>query len=200
MRYCLYLLKKLIEPSNIVFHMFCCPRSYFFASECRQCSLLFVDWQASEFNLVESIQDRYLKCYLNNGFTEEVRRLFLDSKIKHSKLEVVYKCRQHCENIMSYHERCLNFLIITSPAGLIQLYLEVLLRVLFNFIYTVSAELDNDEQREYFLETFTVFAQYFIRDSLPLFFAEGFETAFSTYTIDVEYWSLYLRIVNDHYN
>ena len=76
MRCCLYPLKKLIESSNIVFHMFCCLRSYSFASECRQCSLLFVDWQASEFNLVKSIQDRYLKCYFNNGFTEEVSRLF----------------------------------------------------------------------------------------------------------------------------
>ena len=197
MRYCLYPLKSLIEPSNIVFHMFCCSRSYFFASECRQCSFLFVDWQTSEFNLVKSIHDRYLR---NKGFTEEVRKLFSDSKIKHSKLEVAYKSRRHYENIMSDRERCLNFLVITSPVRLIQLYLEVLLKVLFNSIYTVSAELDNDEQREYFLETFTVFVQYFIRDSLPLFFAKGFEIAFSTYTLDVEYRSLYLRIVNDHYN
>ena len=199
MRYRLDLLKKLIEPSNIFFHMFNCPRSYLSVNVCSQCSFLFGNWQTSELDLVYSIRRRYLDCYLNNGFSKEVRKLFVDCKIKCSKLEVVYKFRQQYENIMSDRERCLNFLVITSSAGLIELYLEVLLSVLFNSIHTFFAEFDNDEQREYFLQEFLVFVQYFIKDSLPLFFAKGFIKAFTTYIPDVYYRLFYLRIVNDDY-
>ena len=199
MRYHLDFLKRLIEPSNIFFHMFNCPRSYLSVNVCSQCSFLFVDWQTSELDLVYSIRRCYLDCYLKNGFSKKVRKLFEDCKIKCSKLEVVYKSRQQYENIMNDRERCLNFLVITSPAGLIDLYLEVLLRVLFNSIYTFSAELDNDEQREYFLQEFLVFVQYFIKDSLPLFFAKGFIKTFTIYILDVHYRLFYLRIVNDHY-
>ena len=136
MRYRLDFLKRLIEPSNIFFHMFNCPRSYLSVHVCSQCSFLFVDWQISELDLVYSVRRRYLDCYLNNGLSKEVRKLFEECKIKCLKLEVVYKSRQQYENIMSDREGRLNFLVITSPTGLIELYLEVLLRVLFNSIYT----------------------------------------------------------------
>ena len=63
MRYRLHSLKRLIEPSNILFRMFNCPRSYLSVNVCSQCSFLFVGWQASELDLVHSIRNRYLACY-----------------------------------------------------------------------------------------------------------------------------------------
>ena len=139
-------LKIFIVPANVIFHMFYCPRSLSCINNCTQYSPLYVDLQISDFDFDFDYNFiRYERYFPKGSFTKKVEGLFLENTTKRLHFNVAYKSRQQYENIMRDQARCLEFYLVDSPAKLLQLYLEILLRILSEFIYSVSAELIDDK-------------------------------------------------------
>ena len=99
---------------------------------------------------------------------------------------------------MSQRERCLELFMYDSPHGIIHMYCEVLLRILYYFFWYVSKDFVGG-QKVFFLDCTISFMKELFTKATRLMYPQQFELMFLTYVPSVDYPLRYVRVINSNY-
>ena len=175
--------------------MFDCPRSEFAVNRCYRCSRLHVTQQPTFLSHLKTI---YRMISAVGTFSDDVAPLFRAHFINFFSLRVAYKSDEHYEAIMSEQEQCLEFFVYGSAPSIMLTDCEVLLRVLNNFLWSVSKDFSRS-QRVYFLDCAISFMNGFFTKTTRLMKSQQFEVMYLTYSPDIDYPLGNVRIINKNY-
>lgn len=176
--------------SNILFHLFHCPRSIFCKNECLKCGLLFIKEDLPKtFKFVEDFN--FYSWFDMKKFDDEI-----DDIISHFEFNIFYSNRHQKEVILSDRKRCLTSFVVQHQLQFFLLFLEAHFRILCNFFYQLSSVISKKEEKNVFLNTsfryirkFTTFSMYNIKDD---YFQKIFdEIEFSQFN--------FLKVINNKY-
>ena len=137
-----------VTISNILFHLFYCPRSIFSKSDCLKCSRLFLKKELEvPFEFFENFN---ILSYLDSD-EEEIQKF---------EFSIFWNNDQQKTVINSNIKRCLNTFIIQYSKQFLLLFLEIQFRVFSNFFQSLSKAFSNEkEERILFMKL----AIYFVR-------------------------------------
>ena len=155
--------------SNVLFHLFYCPRSIFSRNECLRCSRLYVRKEIEVTN--EYLKNLDISSYFESE-EEEIRdfefNIFWDSDYQRSLIN-------------SDTKRCLNVFVIQNSKQFLLLILETQFRIFMNFFHSLSKSFSKKEDERvlfmkmalYFINKFSIFVLKSIRlDALNNLFDE----------------------------
>ena len=196
LRYRLQLIKNQFLCSNVLMYLFNCPRSDYAISNCKYCSRLFAPCSSTVF--LASLETLCRIVSSTGTFCNSVLPLFEEYFIKRFNLNIAYKSREHYETIIFEQERCLELCVFDSPYSIILKYCEVLLRILYNFLWSVSDDF-KDGRKIFFLDSCLYFMIEFFGKVTRLIHTHQFQTIYLTYTPHVDYSTRHIRIINNKY-
>ena len=184
LRFSLEEISREMTISNLLFHLFYCPRSIFSKSNCLNCSRLFIKKELElRFDFVETFN---LFSYLES-----------DNEIQEFEFSIFWNNQRQKDVILSDISRCLNSFVIQYYKQFLLLILEIHFRVLCNFFYRLSKTFSNERNERIsflkisfkYIERFTL---YFIRN-INL---DEFKNLFDK--IDFDKFE-YLKVINNKY-
>ena len=120
-----------ITVSNILFHLFYCPRSIFAKNECLNCSRLFLKKE-----LEVSFENFNILSYLDSD----------EKEIQEFEFNIFWNNDQQKTVISSDIKRCLNTFIIQYSKQFLLLILEIQFRVFSNFFHSLSKTFSNEKE------------------------------------------------------
>ena len=136
-------LKNHLEPvknyflcSNVLFHLFNCPRSNYAVNHCALCSQLCIDPLNDCVDLHNT--DLRYKLIKSSIFAYDVKQLFKNNFITQFKLNICYKSLEQYTVLNSDQKRCLQLSVFQNECDIIIKYCELLIRIFFNFFCSVS--------------------------------------------------------------
>ena len=134
--------------SNILFHLFYCPRSIFSKSDCLNCSRLFLKKELEvSFEFFENFN---ILSYLDSD----------EKEIQEFEFDIFWNNDQQKTVINSDIRRCLNTFIVQYNKQFLLLFLEIQFRIFSNFFHSLSKTFSNEkEERILFMKL----AIYFVR-------------------------------------
>ena len=134
--------------SNIMFHLFYCPRSIFSKSDCLNCSRLFFKKELEvSFKFFENFN---ILSYLDSD----------EKEIQEFEFDIFWNNDQQKTVINSDIRRCLNTFIVQYNKQFLLLFLEIQFRIFSNFFHSLSKTFSNEkEERILFMKL----AIYFVR-------------------------------------
>ena len=136
-----------ITVSNILFHLFYCPRSIFAKNECLNCSRLFLKKE-----LEVSFENFNILSYLDSD----------EKEIQEFEFNIFWNNDQQKTVISSDIKRCLNTFIIQYSKQFLLLFLEIQFRVFLNFFHSLSKTFSNEkEERILFMKSSIYFVRKF---------------------------------------
>ena len=136
-----------ITVSNILFHLFYCPRSIFAKNECLNCSRLFLKKE-----LEVSFENFNILSYLDSD----------EKEIQEFEFNIFWNNDQQKTVISSDIKRCLNTFIIQYSKQFLLLFLEIQFRVFLNFFHSLSKTFSNEkEERILFMKSCIYFVRKF---------------------------------------
>ena len=201
-------LKNHLEPvknyflcSNVLFHLFNCPRSNYAVSNCFLWSRLYIDplvYPEQKVDLGDNTDLRY-KLIKSSIFAYDVKQLFKNNLITQFKLNICYKSLEQYTVLNFDQKRCLQLSVFQSKCDIIIKYCEVLVRIFFNFLNSVSESLAAFEKpgklTKYF-ECCLRFIERFFERMVKLLYADKFKEIFLHYEPENVYYLSYIRIIN----
>ena len=187
--YRISLINDVFLCSNVIFHLFNCPRSNFLRNTCRDCSLCFFNFKQPSF-----IRDGCLS--LDSNFAYESYELHKNNNFKIKIFFVNFKQKSVLE---SYLKRCLTLKIFQSKHDIYISFLEVFSRILFNSFYSIVEDFDEKEDCEIYLSLFHDFYEDFINFLNETNFEKDFFKKFFREFDLTNYNSNFIRIVNQKY-
>ena len=123
-----------ITISNILFHLFYCPRSIFSKSDCLNCSRLILKKELEvSFEFFENFN---ILSYLDSD----------EKEIQEFEFNIFWNNEQQKTVINSDIKRCLNTFIIQYSKQFLLLILEIQFRVFSNFFYFLSKTFSNEKE------------------------------------------------------
>ena len=123
-----------ITISNILFHLFYCPRSIFSKSDCLNCSRLFLKKELEvSFEFFENFN---ILSYLDSD----------EKEIQEFEFNIFWNNDQQKTVINSDIKRCLNTFIIQYSKQFLLLILEIQFRVFSNFFHFLSKTFSNEKE------------------------------------------------------
>ena len=123
-----------ITISNILFHLFYCPRSIFSKSDCLNCSRLFLKKELEvSFEFFENFD---ILSYLDSD----------EKEIQEFEFSIFWNNDQQKTVINSDIKRCLNTFIIQYSKQFLLLILEIQFRVFSNFFHSLSKTFSNEKE------------------------------------------------------
>ena len=122
-----------ITVSNILFHLFYCPRSIFAKNECLNCSRLFLKKE-----LEVSFENFNILSYLDSD----------EKEIQEFEFNIFWNNDQQKTVISSDIKRCLNTFIIQYSKQFLLLILEIQFRVFSNFFHSLSKTFSNEKEEK----------------------------------------------------
>ena len=134
-----------ITVSNILFHLFYCPRSIFAKNECLNCSRLFLKKE-----LEVSFENFNILSYLDSD----------EKEIQEFEFNIFWNNDQQKTVISSDIKRCLNTFIIQYSKQFLLLFLEIQFRVFLNFFHSLSKTFSNEKEERILLMKSSI---YFVR-------------------------------------
>ena len=150
LRYRIQFIKNQFICSNVLSHLFDCPRSEFGVNNCYRCSRLYVTLSTFFAYLEALLKALYRMISTEGAFSDALLPLFEKHSMNRFSLKGAYESHWHYEAIMSQRERCLELFMYYSPHSIILMYCEVFLRILYNFFWSVSKDFVGG-QRYFFL-------------------------------------------------
>ena len=136
-----------VTVSNILFHLFYCPRSIFAKNECLNCSRLFLKKE-----LEVSFENFNILSYLDSD----------EKEIQEFEFNIFWNNDQQKTVISSDIKRCLNTFIIQYSKQFLLLFLEIQFRVFLNFFHSLSKTFSNEkEERILFMKSSIYFVRKF---------------------------------------
>ena len=188
LKYRLEPVKNLFLCSNVLFHLFNCPRSNYAVSN--YCSHLYID------PLFDPSSDlRYEFIFVNRAFKEDVKLLLKSHFITQFKLNICYKSLKHYNVINTDQERCLTIPVIQDPCKLIITFCEMLVRILYIFFYYFLLRVYS-KKGEYFYIHCLKFIKKFFQEMTKLLHAHPFKNMFLNYEPDVDYSASFIKVIN----
>lgn len=124
--------------SSIFCHLFHCPRSLFTQSKCQLCSRRFV--------LTTIVKPDNFNELFNLNFNERLMKEYHNISFKGLESSLFYKSYDELVTVTSNKKRCLTTCVITTPAKIARLFLEVFLRILVNGCYDFATVLSNSKK------------------------------------------------------
>ena len=119
--------------SNLLFHLFYCPRSIFSKSDCLNCSRLFIKKELEiSFDFAEHFN---IFSYLEP-----------DDAIEEFEFSIFWNNYQQKNFINSDIPRCLNSFVIQYYKQFLLLILEIQFRIFSNFFYSLSKTFSTERQ------------------------------------------------------
>ena len=136
--------------SNIMFHLFYCPRSIFSKSDCLNCSRIFLKKELEvPFEFFENFN---ISSFLDSD----------EKEIKEFEFNIFWNNDQQKTVISSDIKRCLNTFIIQYSKQFLLLFLEIQFRVFLNFFHSLSKTFSNEkEERILFMKSSIYFVRKF---------------------------------------
>ena len=201
-------LKNHLEPvknyflcSNVLFHLFSCPRSNYAVNPCALCSRLYIDPLIDCVDLHNT--DLRYKLIKSSIFAYDVKQLFKNNFITQFKLNICYKSLEQYTVLNSDQKRCLQLSVFQNECDIIIKYCEVLIRIFLNFFYSVSESFAGFEKpgklTKYF-ECCLRFIERFFERMAKLLYADKFKEIFLHYEPESDYDLSYIRIINKKYS
>ena len=155
LRFSLEEISREMTISNLLFHLFYCPRSIFSESNCLSCSRLFLKKELEiRFDFFETFN---LFSYLES-----------DNEIQEFIFSIFWNNEQQKNVIQSDISRCLNSFVVQYYKQFLLLILEIHFRVLCNFFYCLSKTFSNERNERIsflkisfkYIEKFTLYILY----------------------------------------
>ena len=190
--------KNLFLVFNVLLHLFTCPRSNYAKNDCNFCSRLYFDPLFYRMN-VSNLE--YTLILVNRFFVGETKELFKECSIEQFRVNICCKSLKHYNAINSDEKRCLLLRISQNPCIIIINFCETLVRIFYNFFYSVSRDFSTDagKYRQMFLEECLKFVDMLFRGMAKLLNASKFKEIFLNYKPDIDYSTSFIWIVNKHY-
>ena len=139
-----------ITISNILFHLFYCPRSIFSKSDCLNCSRLFLKKELEVSS--ECFENFNILSYLDAD----------EKELQEFEFNIFWNNDQQKSVINSGIKRCLNTFIIQYSKQFLLLILEIQFRVFSKFFYSLSKTFSNEkEERILFMKLSINFVRKF---------------------------------------
>ena len=143
--------------SNVLFHLFYCPRSIFAKNTCLRCSRLFVKKELEiSFDFIEGFN--FLSYFESEkiDFCEEF------------EFNVFFNDDQQRDVINSDVKRCLNSFVVRDRIQFLLLILEIYFRIFSNFFYSLSKDFSSERNERIFflrvsfdyIKKFTLYVLY----------------------------------------
>ena len=145
--YRISLINDVFLCSNVIFHLFNCPRSNFSINTCRDCSLCFFNFKQPSF-----IRDGYH--FLKSNFVYELNDLRKNNSFR---IKIFFANAEQKSVLESDLKRCLTLKIFHSKHDIYICFLEVLSRILFNSYYSIVENFDDKDDCEKTFHCFMTF-------------------------------------------
>ena len=108
--------------SNVLFHLFNCPRSNYAVNHCALCSRLYIDPLIDCVDLHNT--DLHYKLIKSSIFAYDVKQLFKNNFITQFKLNICYKSLEQYTVLNSDQKRCLQLSVFQNECNIIEKYIE----------------------------------------------------------------------------
>ena len=169
--------KNLLLVSNVLSHLFTCPRSNYAKNDCSFCSRLLFNRLFCPSNAIE-LQYDYLS--IDIFFVDDVKKLFEEYSIDRIRINICFRSLEHYQANNSNEKRCLLICVFSNPCIIIVKFCETLVRILFNFFYNFSEDFVTDagKHRQMLLEECLSFAHTFLRTTMKILKASKFNEIF----------------------
>ena len=179
-RYCLENFLRMTTVSNVLLHLFYCPRSFFAKSDCRLCSRLIVKKDL----------------FSNMRFSSLLEKDTIISA-KEYDFHFFWDNTQQKDAICSDIKRCLNVLVIQDGTDFLLQFLEILGRYSANFFHSLASVVCITHTQQYYLTSvstncFNNFFSYVLSNVRLNAFNDLFDE------IEKEQFE-YLRVINKKY-
>ena len=142
--------------SNVLFHLFYCPRSIFLKNDCSNCSRLFLKKELEvSFEYFDSFN---ILSYLDTD----------EKEIQEFDFNIFWNNDQQKTVINSNIKRCLNSFVIQYYKQFLLLILEIQFRIFSNFFHSLSKTFSNDKEERilfmkisiYYIRKFALYILY----------------------------------------
>ena len=144
LRYSLEEITNEMTVSNLLFHLFYCPRSIFAKNNCLRCSRLFVKKDLQKrFDFVEDF--KFFSYFELEKFDDEI-----DKIISKFEFNVFFNNDHQQDVIQSNRKRCLNSFVVQEHIHFILLFLEIQLRIFSNFFILYQVFLQKEKKEKCF--------------------------------------------------
>ena len=188
--YRISLLKDIFLSSNVIYHLFNCPRSYFIRSYCKDCCVCY----STKIKQPSFISDGYF--FLDSNFIYELHELRYK---RYFKIKIFYRNFDEKEVVESDIRRCLTFKVFKSKHDIYIAFVEVLSRILFNSFYSIVEDFEEKEDSEIFISLFHDFYEKFIKFFNEATFGKSFfRKIFHEFEL-INYNTDFIKIINDKY-
>ena len=139
--------------SNILFHLFHCPRSVFARNDCLKCSRLFLRRELKVSS--EYLENLNVLSYLESD----------ENLIQNFEFNIFWNDNFQKSLINSDTRRCLNIFVIQNSKQFLLLILEIQFRIFMNFFHLLSESFSKKEDERvlfmkmalYFVNKFSIF-------------------------------------------
>ena len=139
--------------SNILFHLFHCPRSVFARNDCLKCSRLFLRRELKVSS--EYLENLNVLSYLESD----------ENLIQNFEFNIFWNDNFQKSLINSDTKRCLNIFVIQNSKQFLLLILEIQFRIFMNFFHLLSESFSKKEDERvlfmkmalYFVNKFSIF-------------------------------------------
>ena len=141
----------------------------------------------------------------NKIFSNEIELLFVKSRRTRFNLDVLYSFDTYFQLVVSKHNYCMNFLVVTQPCDIIASLSEVYVRILTNQIVSISNDLllmsgeyglsTMCEKRNLFLDSSASFICGFYFDMCKLLRADSFVYMYQKFLPNVIISLKHLRLL-----
>ena len=169
---------------------------------CALCSWLYIDPLIDCVDLHNS--DLRSKLIKSSVFAYDVKQLFKNNFITQFKLNICYKSLEQYTVLNSDQKRCLQLSVFQNECDIIIKYCEVLIRIFFNFFYSVSESFVGFEKpgklTKYFECCLRFTERFFFERMAKLLYADKFKEIFLDYEPESDHDISYIRIINEKYS
>ena len=134
LRFSLEEISREMTISNLLFHLFYCPRSIFSKNDCLNCSRLFLKKELEiSFEFFENFN---ILSYLDTD----------EKEIQEFEFNIFWNNDQQKSVINSDIKRCLNSFVIQYYKQFLLLILEIQFRIFLNFFHSLSKTFSNEKE------------------------------------------------------
>ena len=186
LKYSLEELKNMFMISNVSYHLFSCPRSFFAKSNC---SRVFISESIGPINF-----DNF-----TFNFSDDRKTVLSDNSLSimnKSKIVVFFNSLEEMSVINSSQKRSLKTFVVQDYLQFVLIFFEVKLRIFCNFFYKVANDnyITSKKEKKIFLKKVLIyrfFLHLIVQKKLICFFEEMFN--------DYKFLDSNIKIINKKY-
>ena len=132
LRYCFDPLKNLFMVSNVLFHLFSCPRSKYAKDSCFSCSRLYVE------PLIRPLNFYHIQNFNSiDEFSDDIKTFYKKKSYSKIRFHVFFDSIEQFNTVNSDQGRCLTMFARTNVWQIINLFFKTQIRIFDNFFHNI---------------------------------------------------------------